>query len=322
MTLKYNYVICGSLGYYEIGYRDIMSLECVNYYESYNDGVKNRLIRLAIRLNFSKKVNRIIASPFSSFVYPYIYKPHFKNIKPLCYIFFGHVEYIYQTSFLKYLRKTYPGIKIVLYMQDLISRNSLLNFDSCRETFDLILSYDQGDCKKYGLYFHPTPMSLVKVPDNNKLEKYDVYFCGYAKSRYPIINRLYKILTAKGLKCDFYLMNYPDNEHKINGVHYNEPLFSYEQNIQHVLNSRCVLEVMQDNADGFTPRVWESIMYDRHLLTNNTLIGHSEFYNSRNMHFIKKDDVLSWINTDANYSESEKTKLSPVHLLQFIDSLL
>ena len=165
-------------------------------------------------------------------------------------------------------------------------------------------------------------MSNVEFGNDQICERYDVYFCGFAKTRYPIINNLYKKLTSQGLKCDFHLMNYPDNEDKVAGIHYNEAPFSYEKNIQHVLNSRCILEIMQENADGFTPRVWESIIYDRHLLTNNRSLFNSEFFNEKNMHFVESNDIMSWINESAESSFKEKNRLSPIHLLYFIDNLL
>ena len=117
-------------------------------------------------------------------------------------------------------------------------------------------------------------------------------------------------------------MQYPENEQRIDGIYYNEPLFDYNKNIQHVLNTRCVLEVMQEGADGYTPRVWESIVYKRHLLTNNTMLHKSEFYNAANMHNISDDNILDWIYTSANYSAEEQERLSPIHLLEFIEDQL
>ena len=320
--LTYNYIIIGSDGYYSIGYRDIMNLNNVKYFFTYTDGVEENWLKKAIRFNFSRKINKIIPTPLSKLVYPHIYKHKFNNNKPICFLFFGNREYIYQTSYINYLQRKYPNAKLVLYMQDLISRNKKLDFDKTRHVFDQILSYDKGDCEKYNLHFHPTPMSNVEFGNDQICERYDVYFCGFAKTRYPIINNLYKKLTSQGLKCDFHLMNYPDNEDKVAGIHYNEAPFSYEKNIQHVLNSRCILEIMQENADGFTPRVWESIIYDRHLLTNNRSLFNSEFFNEKNMHFVESNDIMSWINESAEYSFKEKNRLSPIHLLYFIDNLL
>lgn len=321
-SLKYNYVICGAGGYYDIGYRDIMDLSGVNYYSSYDDCVKTKLGKLLVRLNFSDKVNRMVSTPFSRLVYPLIYKPNFGEKKPLCYLFFGNVQYVYQSSFLDYLRSTYPDMKLVLYMQDLISRNSKLKFDACREKFDLILSYDKGDAVKYGLPFHPTPMSDVFFESDPNLSKSDVYFCGFAKTRYPLIHELYKKYTELGLKCDFHIMQHPNNEEKIKGIHYEDKIFTYEQNIQHVLNTKAVLEIMQEGADGFTPRVWESIIYGKHLLTNNDSLPLSEYYDERFMHHINISSIKNLINTPVLYSVSQKTRLSPIHLLEYIDELL
>lgn len=320
--LKYNYVICGAGGYYNFGYRDIMNLPNVRYYSSYTDCVNSTLQKLLVCFNFSAKVNRIVKTPLSKIVYPHIYKADFKEQKPLCYVFFGNVQYIFQTSYLKYLKSEHPNIKLVLYMQDLICRNAKLDFEACRDSFDLILSYDRGDAEKYGLAFHSTPMSVINVPSDPLLDKSDIYFCGFAKTRFPIIHELYRKYTDMGLKCDFHIMQFPDNEEKVDGIQYDENILTYEQNIQHVLNTKAVLEIMQEGADGFTPRVWESIIYDRHLLTNNGRLCHSGFYDERFMHESDASDIGRLIDCPVSYSDEQKRQLSPVHLLEYIDSLL
>ena len=322
-TLNYNYIICGAGGYYDVGYRDIMHLDCVNYFHAYDSGINNVFLKKMIRLNFSKRINKYIKTPFARLVYPYIYKPKFKDLKPLCFIFFGNIEYVYQTSFIKYLRDRYPNTKVILYMQDLISKNSRLDFESVRTSFDLIISYDKGDCAKYNLYFHPTPMSRVNVEKNLGIEDSDIYFCGYAKTRYPLIHKIYKQLSELGLKCDFHIMKFPEGEEKLEGIYYESNDFTYEENIQHVISTKCVLEVMQEGADGYTPRVWESVIYDKHLLTNNISLKTSEYYNSDYMHFIDEEtDLSSIIHREVSYKEYEKDRLSPFHLLCFIDNLL
>lgn len=320
--LQYNYIICGCGGYYDVGYRDIMHLSNVKYYHSYNEGVYSSLLKKMIRFNFSQKVNKYIRTPFARVVYPHIFRPVFTDNKPLCFIFFGNVEFVYQTSYISYLRATYPNVKIVLYMQDLISKNPRLNFNTCKDLFDVILSYDKGDCIKYNLQFHPTPMSYVSIEKDISLPKSDIYFCGYAKTRYPLIHELYKRYSDLGLKCDFHIMKFPEGETKVDGIHYEERNFTYEQNIQHVMNTKAVLEIMQEGADGYTPRVWESIIYDKHLLTNNINLQNSEYYNSGYMHDICTPDLFSVISKPVLYTSEEKEILSPTHLLKYIDNLL
>ena len=299
-----------------------MDLPNVNYHSLYTDSIRSKWLKRLVRLTFSKKVNQYVSTPFSSITYPRIYKPSFKDDRPLCFLFFGSVQYVYKTSYLAYLRAKYPDVKIVLYMQDLISRNHELNFQQCRDSFDLILSYDQGDAQQFGLHFHPTPMSPVDIECDPDLGPCDVFFCGYAKTRYPLIHEVYKRYTALGLKCDFHIMQFPQDEAKVDGIHYDNQIFTYRQNIQHVLNAKAILEIMQEGADGFTPRVWESIIYDKHLLTNNLSLHHSEFFDPRFMHDINDPDIARLVNNPIAYDQISKNRLSPIHLLKFIDNLL
>ena len=80
---------------------------------------------------------------------------------------------------------------------------------------------------------------------------------------------------------------------------------------------------MQVNADGYTPRLWESIIYDKHLLTNNYALQGSSFYKEKSMHQLSDiENILSWINTPVNHTEDFKSSLSPINLLKYIDSLI
>lgn len=194
-----------------------------------------------------------------------------------------------------------------------------------KQKMDLVLSYDKGDCKQYDLYFHPTPMSYTEVPDYPSLRPCDVYFCGFAKSRWQTVHDIYICLCRLGLSCDINLVGMPADAPHIDGIHYHARPFSYTENLQHVIKSKCVLEVMQDGADGFTPRLWESIMYDRHLLTNNSIVRFSDFYHPAAIHQltdIENGRIRRWINNPIPNREAKKNELSPVHLLKFIDNLL
>ena len=323
--LKYNYVIIGSEGYYLVGYRDVIGLPTVSYHANYNAGFKGRLPRLLVRWNFSRQLNKYVHTPFSWYVYPKLYPHQFNDDKPICYIFFGNRQYIFQTSYLSYLRKHVPGVKIVLYMQDLVARNIGLHLDTCSSQFDLMVSYDQGDALRYGMAFHPTPMSVVDIPEDDCIPRSDVYFCGYAKNRYGKIHETYKKCVQAGLVCDFNILDLPPGVPRLDGIHYIDKPFDYLTNLQHVKKTRCVIEIMQEGADGFTPRLWESIVYDKHLLTNNSKIEQSPYYFEKGCHLLthlSNDNITDMLNEDVLYPYALKESLSPKHLLQFIDQKL
>lgn len=322
--LRYNYIIIGSsFPYYDYGYKDIMDLEGVKYFRSFLDGLNSSFLIFLVRLFFSKRVNKYIKKFFTEYVYKKIYNAHFVKEKPVCIIFFA--DQYYEFSYIDFLSKKYPNSRFVLYFQDLVANKlvDLKYIDRLKQKFDIIISYDKSDCKKYGLYYFPTPMSIIDVEQNEKIEESDIFFCGFAKNRYKIINEIYKKMTNIGLKCDFYLMSYPEGEERLEGIHYNEPMLSYKTNIQHILKTKCILEIMQEGAVGYTPRLWESIIYEKHLLTNNLSVSESDFFNSKNIHFVNDlDKIKGWINTTVSYSDVEKEKLSPINLLFYIDSII
>lgn len=319
--LKYNYVIVGNGGYYLAGYHDIIDLPYVSYHKDYYDGFDSFVARQLVRLNLSPKVNKFIHSPFSHFVFPRLYPHHFEDNKPLCYVFF---VYKYRTDYLQYLRKTYSNVKLVLYMQDIVARTKGMDFNTISKQFDLLISYDKNDAEIYDMEYHPTPMSFVAIEETNHIPKSDIYFCGKGKDRYPLIHSLYNQCIDMGLNCDFHITDMPQDAERIEGINYNKRL-TYIENLQHVVKTKCILEIMQGGADGYTPRTWESIMYNKHLLTNNKVIADSPYFylkGHHDLHSLKDGSIIQWINTRVKYPDELKKRLSPIRLLSFIDAKL
>lgn len=323
MNYIHNYVIVGDAGYYMVGYYDIIKLDNVQYFSTIYGNIKSKFNRLIFRITFSGKINKIIKNPFSSYIFPRLFPFKFNIEKPLVFIFFGNTQYIYQSNYISYLRKKYPNIKIVLYMQDIIARNYALNFDIARKKFDSILSYDNGDCKKYGLIYYPTPYSNYPIIENKKIEPIDIFYCGHAKMRYKEIFEVYRKCKNLGLKCKFFITAVPRNERiQSDDIIYDKPI-SYIENLQYVQKSKCILEIMQANADGYTPRLWESIVYNKHLLTNNVSLLKSKYYITESMHQLTDiENILSWINISIKNSFRVKSELSPINLLNFIDKTI
>lgn len=321
-TLKYNFVIAGGSGFYDAAYSDLKNLPNVQYHTSMLSGVSSKLLKFLIKVNFNLKLNKFIRTPFSRLIYKCLYPFQFSNNKPICFIFFESHFAVINTSYLDYLRKTYPNAKFILYMQDIISSLPYYNVDDYRHKFDLIISYDMGDCRKYNFLYYPTPFSRISFNDLKDTEDIDVFFCGAAKTRYKTILDTYSKLVDHGLKCKFFITGVP-NECRIHGpgLHYDHPI-TYLQNLKYVAQAKCVLEVMQVNADGFTPRLWEAIIYDKHLLTNNTYIQNSIYWNSDAMHLLDNCEDFSFINEKVSYPEDIKKSKSPINLLHYIEQNL
>ena len=325
LNLKYNYIICGAGDYYAYGYRDLFNVDYARYFEEQDDGFEMYLGRKIVRLCFSRQINKFIKTPFSNYVFPRLFYHGFDEKKPLCYIFFYRHRVIFESSYLDFLRKQHPNIKFVLFLQDIVEKYEDFDLIKLRSIFDLILSYDKGDSEKYGFVYNTTPMSVVDVPLDDSLPESDIFFCGYAKPRYPLIFDIYNKCMSLGLRCDFNIMLMPEGSQRVEGINYPPRRFTYQENIQHILKTKCILEIMQEGAKGFTPRLWESIVYNKHLLTNNSEETNSEFYYKPGNHDIKcleDGNFNKIIRDEISYPAELKKKLSPINLLQCIDKLL
>ena len=325
VDFKYNYIICGAKGFYEVAYYDLMKLDNVKYYSSALDSIENSFIKKIARINYSNKVNNIIQRPFDYIVKDKFFRYEFsdKN-KPLCFILFFHtIEFLKYSYFIE-MKKNNPEIKFVVYFQDIIASRKNFDIDKVRKFADILISYDEGDSIKYNMLYYPTPYSVYCIKDNITLSHSDMYFTGFAKNRFKKILQIYEKCQEQNLECDFNILGVPKHAQVYNDkISYDRPL-SYMENLQHVLKTKCILEIMQDGADGFTPRLWEAIVYDKHLLTNNRAVIESEYYDSMSIHYIDNElqNIGNIIAPVIHNKEKLKKSLSPINLIKFIESII
>ena len=81
-----------------------------------------------------------------------------------------------------------------------------------------------------------------------------------------------------GLKCDFHVIGVPESEQKYSDViHYNNWI-SYDDVLQHVKNTKCVLEILPFGQHYSSLRVGEALWYHKKLLTTNIEAPQEWFY--------------------------------------------
>lgn len=319
--LSHSYLICNEgNSFYNTAFSDVKKLEQVFYYPTYLHGL-SWINKLIVRLNYSYNINRYIREPFRWYVRRCLFRDFLMKSHMPCLIFIGNFH-LHQ-SLLPYLKQQYPKLRLVLYLGDLVSTKSQLNLDYAHTLFDLIVSYDQADANKYQLEYYPTPYSLMSNIEEGSPNQYDIYFCGKAKNRYDEIIKMYKHFVSQGLKCDFYLYDVLKNRRIAgDGLHYDVPM-SYIENIQQLNKSKAILEIMQQGAVGYTPRLWEAIMYNKYLITNNESVTTSSYYSPDSM-FLTYEYLSAKrdISKPLVYPQSLKDALSPIYFLSFIDAQL
>jgi len=322
--MKYNYVIFQPFyDYYEVSYYDVIgheNVQFINQYPAYGCACFKKICQK----HRSSKYNRFFKLPFQSIWNPLFFKDTFEDGKPICFVFSAGMAYLESYHFIQYLKSKYYGSKFVCFYQDIVDSVNNYSFEDAQNVFDLIISYDKVESSQRNIVFHNTVYSKYPIPLNESVPESDVYFVGAAKNRLGEIIEMYEILSAYNLKCDFNIIGVTEEDRKYSdSIHYVSHM-SYIENLQHVVKCKAILEVMQKNAVGASLRVWESIMYDKHLLTNNPGLLTLDFYNPEFMHIYDntKPKTFHWLNKEVFYNDDTKDQLNPYKLLEFIDSEL
>lgn len=254
--------------------------------------------------------------------YPYIFKNTFKDDKPICFICLRYPP----IGYLRYLRKQHPNCKIVKMSRDVIKIQVKRHKDySEAGVFDLWMSFDEEDCKKYGFSHFDEFESKIDIPKMKNYPIADVFFAGKAKDRLERLVKLYDKFEENGLNCFFYITEAKENE-KIQrkGIVYATKPMSYVEMLNNSVNSRIILEVSQENAVGYTSRFLEAVLFNKLLITDNDYIGTTKFYNPRYIQIIKseKDIDVSIIDNSEVVDYDYSGEFSPLNRLVFVDKLL
>lgn len=157
--MKYNYVIFApSSDLYRFAYNDIIGLENVRYLDK-QFGECGKLLSFVQRIHKSRVVNSFINIPFKN-LWNSFYND-FKNNKPICFIFLtDQVIYVQEYNYFQYLKGRYPNSKFVWFLSDILSsRGGRYKIEELKNIFDLIISFDPGDCERYGFVYHPLVFS-------------------------------------------------------------------------------------------------------------------------------------------------------------------
>ncbi|WP_304960400.1 hypothetical protein [Thomasclavelia cocleata] len=249
----------------------------------YNGFKKGSISFFIYKITHSKKIGRPFLAQWNNYV---INKWEKKNnskiilfLNPAIWSWYMHED------FLKQLKKR--NVKLVLLMLDSMSTmrkefsNKILYMSSY---FEIIYTFDFNDAKKYNWIY--TQMYYSKLSNIKPIgSKYDVLCICYAGNRIKKLIQIWDILKSKGINCFFAISGLSNEEIKNNyreGIIYNH-YFSYGEIISRVQHTNVILEITQSNQSGYTLRTFESVCYNKKLLTNNPLIYKFKFYEDKFM---------------------------------------
>ena len=145
--------------------------------------------------------------------------------------------------------------------------------------------------------------------------KSDIYFIGRDKGRKDFLIDLFNILSDNGCVCDF-TINGVEKNAVVQGVKTGRGIL-YNQVIQEIQSTNCILEVIQQGQNGVTLRYYEAVCYNKKLLTNNADIVNYPFYNPEYMKvFTKLEDIdVKWIKEQVDVNYKYNGEYSPINLV-------
>ena len=229
----------------------------------------NRLEEFLFHLHTAYSINEKFEIPFKSIWFKRMYEQDFSNDLPICFVYVRANMVRYEGGFIDYVRKQNPENRIVMMHGDLISKKVNYDYDIIKRKVDLAITYDSEEAKKYGIHhFQEIVYSkLVKEPESAEI-KWDVYFLGAAKDRLDKLYEIYEFLRKNNLKCKFLIAGAPA-EKRISGegIEYIDSI-AYKENLHYVIESKCILEVVQGNSSAMTPRAKEAMAYGKRLITD------------------------------------------------------
>lgn len=326
---KYKLIILGAdWDVYEVSYQELIENPRVTYIPTFRP--KGFLGQLQ-RIQFNPKLNHIISIPGKSWWNPY----YFRNIKEknLCFLILEKwLRHESATQLLPYLRKHYPEVKVVCFIQDLIGtiidRYTLQQIDInyIKRYTDLLISYDQTDARRYGIAYHHTIFSSVKLAPQEIY--YDLYFLGRDKGRLNTLVTIAHEAQKRKMKCHFIMMEVPQAERvEVEGIVYADEPIPYKENLLYAAKSGCLIELLQQDAQSATYRTWEAIMLNKKLLTQNQQIKADTIYDGKYVSVFKTPEDINWDfiserTQPYNWKNPYQEQISPQRLIEFIEDKL
>ncbi len=282
LAMKYNYVFFfANYDYWEaiIG-QEVYNSPYVHVYKGAFNG--HPFLQKIFKLHWSYRINRIINLPFKSLWFKLMYNQKFVNDLPLCFVYVGGNHLYRDGGFTEYVRRMNARNRQVIMHNDLITKKCSYDYHIIRDKVDLAITYDYDEAQKFGIHYfrEDTYSRLINLPAKVDYES-DVYFLGAAKDRLNQIIKTYSHLRGNGVKCLFLIAGVPQNEQiEGEGLQYIEGI-SYRENLEHIVKTKCILEIIQNGSADITTRAVEAIAYQRRLLTNCKSIPDGYFHQTQ-----------------------------------------
>lgn len=243
-------------------------------------------------------------------------------------------------SFMRRVRLTNPGLKIVLLLWDSmhtqssmmrVARPKILGFG-----WDLVLSFDRADCEEFGFAWLGWRYYSKLAGVAQRQVSSDICFVGAGTAgREALLSGIAARLQSAGGQADFTLVPHLSLMRRLAaefvprcrkrslqpGLELRYMLMPYAELLARELNSNCLLELVQPGQKQQTLRYLEAVVYNKKLLTNNAYARELPFYDERYMRVFGHPDEIDvgWVKERADVDYGYRDEFSPAKLPELIE---
>lgn len=322
-------------------------LMCDKFYD-YDVKIKNTLLHLGakeVKLknakffpgSFREKISLktlifFIKNPFERSIWT---NKLIKEIKGKKFDIFLCIENMsFKKRFISYLKSNNPEIKTYLFLWDTFETQQY-RFRDYLPLFDYKLSFDRGDCKKYGLEYLPDfYLPLTHTNDIN----YDVSFFGAmhpgeTSKRAELLYKINMECERLGLKSYLYLKYTPvltkykkcrkllsyilgySSYNKVLKKYLSEPYMHSEAVSTDIVDavysqSKVILDISHPNRQGMTINCITALASGKKLITTNKYVTQESYYSPSNICVIDESNPK----LDANFFSGNHTQIDLLYL--------
>lgn len=282
------------------------------------------VLRPLYKLHFNPRINGHLNLPLRSLWNPCycLHQYPFRADEEYCVLFLnGTLALHFDEAYLRAFKEAHPNVRLALIMYDSLINPSAARSVSMIPLFDVVFSFDEGDCAAHGFERIWSTFSVPKNLQKEETLRSSAFFVGFGVGRLKLLQDSFERITRDVPECRFMIAGvHAQDRREIPGVIYNETI-PYEMEMRMAYNTNCVVEIVKEGQKGVSLRTCEAIAFGKRLLTNNRALENMPFYDPRFMQIFDKPEEIDtdFITRDMDVRYAQSDCFSPLAIIRRLE---
>lgn len=105
---------------------------------------------------------------------------------------------------------------------------------------------------------------------------------------------------------------------------YSDNWMPFDELLRRARSAKCMVDILQGQAAGFTSRFWHAVFYNKQLISNNPLIRFTRYYDEKHMQLIQGAEEIDFavLKTPEEIDYQYQDEFSASNFIGFLDARL